>query len=140
MVSYRDMAVITSMLTFHVWLIPLRFSANRAKSMKQNAICRICKQLDPIEDKEESTSGRSKCIPRSIKNSFSKQPRSESMRSPVSDRPRNSSDGADSSQNITPSVSNGGSKRITEPSSGRKQSKRLDSFREEEKVIKIEES
>lgn len=128
------------MLTFHVWLIPLQFSAIRAKSMKLNAICRICKQLEPIEHKEESTSGRSKCIPRSIKTSLSKQPRCESMKSPVSDRPRNSSDGADSSQTVAPIVSNGGSKRITEPSSGRKQSKRLDSFREEEKVIKIEES
>lgn len=136
------MAVITSMLTFHVWLIPLQFSANRVKSMKLNTICicRIYKQLDPIEHKEESTSGRSKCIPRSIKTSLSKQPRSESMKSPVSDRPRNSSDGADSSQTVAPIVSDGGSKRITEPSSGRKQSKRLDSFREEEKVIKIEES
>lgn len=111
-------------------------------ALKRSSSCnadRTCKQLDSAEDKEESTSGRSKCIPRSIKTSLSKQPRSESMKSPVSDRPRNSSDGADSSQTINPSVSNGGSKRITEPCSGKKQSKRLDSFREEEKVIKIEE-
>lgn len=62
------------------------------------------------------------------------------MRSPASDRPRNSSDGVDGSRTITPSVSNGASKRITEPFSAKNESKRLDSFREEEKVIKIEES
>lgn len=120
----------------------LKEEGEGVNSLKRSSSCnadRICKQLDPIEHKEESTSGRSKCIPRSIKTSLSKQPRSESMKSPVSDRPRNSSDRADSSQTIAPIVSNGGSKRITEPSSGRKQSKRLDSFREEEKVIKIEE-
>lgn len=121
----------------------LKEEGEGVNSLKRSSSCnadRIYKQLDPIEHKEESTSGRSKCIPRSIKTSLSKQPRSESMKSPVSDKPRNSSDGADSSQTVAPIVSNGGSKRITEPSSGRKQSKRLDSFREEEKVIKIEES
>lgn len=105
-----------------------------------NAISRTSKQSDSFEDKEDSNSGHTKCIPRSIKTSLSKQPRSESMKSPVSDQPRNSSDGADSLQTISPCVSNGGSKRITECSSVRKQSKRLDSFREDEKVIKIEES
>ncbi|KAJ0083205.1 hypothetical protein Patl1_30572 [Pistacia atlantica] len=50
------------------------------------------KQLDSVEDKEESNSGHSKCIPRPIKASLGKQPRSDSMKSPVSDKPRNSSD------------------------------------------------
>ncbi|KAM6558188.1 protein SOSEKI 3 [Cannabis sativa] len=99
---------------------------------------RTCKQLESNEDTEESTSGRSKCIPRSIKASLTKQPRCDSMRSPASDRPRNSSDGIDGSKIIS-SPSNGASKRITEPSTNR-ESKRLDSFREEEKMIKIEES
>nr|XP_034896071.1 protein UPSTREAM OF FLC-like isoform X1 [Populus alba] len=98
---------------------------------------RTCKQPDSVEDNEESTSGRSKCIPRS-KASLSKQPHSESLRSPVFDKPRNSSNGADGSQVVHDSSSNGGSKRITEPGSGKKQSKKLDSFREE-RVIKIEE-
>lgn len=103
--------------------------------------CRISKQLDSVEDKGESNSGQSKCIPRSIKASLSKQPRSESMRSPVSDKPRNSSDRVDSSQTVPTCTSNGSSKRITESVSGKKPSKRLDSFREEEeKVIQIEES
>lgn len=63
------------------------------------------------------------------------------MRSPASDRPRNSSDGVDGSQTISPSVSIGASKRMTEPLIKKQsQSKRLDSFREEEKVFKIEES
>ncbi|KAI4322326.1 hypothetical protein L6164_022031 [Bauhinia variegata] len=91
------------------------------------------------EDKEEASSGHSKCIPRSIKASLSRQQPSESMKSPVSDGPRSSSDRIDSSS-ISPVPSNGSSKRITEPSSGKKPSKRIDSFREEEKVIKIEES
>ncbi|XP_038901823.1 protein UPSTREAM OF FLC isoform X2 [Benincasa hispida] len=101
---------------------------------------RTCKQLNSTEDKDQSTSSRSKCIPRAIKASLSKQPRNDPMKSPTSDRPRTSSDGVDSSQNISPATSNDSSKRITEPCSGRKQSKRLDSFREEEEdVIKIEE-
>ncbi|XP_057508067.1 protein SOSEKI 3-like [Actinidia eriantha] len=92
---------------------------------------RSYKQLNSTADEEDTTVVRSKCIPRSIKASLSKQPRSESMRSPVSDRP---------SRTVTPCMSNGSSRRITEPSSGKKQSKKLDSFREEkEKVIKIEE-
>ncbi|XVF68501.1 hypothetical protein PTKIN_Ptkin11bG0007600 [Pterospermum kingtungense] len=101
---------------------------------------RSSKELDSAENNEESNSGRTKCIPRSIKASLSKQPRSDSMRSPVSDKPRNSSDGVDNSRSILSSMSNGGSRRITEPASSKKQSKRMESFREEGKVIKIEES
>ncbi|KAG4985531.1 hypothetical protein GLYMA_12G081000v4 [Glycine max] len=100
---------------------------------------RTFKEQKQQEDKEESSSGHSKCIPRSIKASLTKHPRSESMRSPVSDGPRNSSDRIDGS-GISPVTSNGSSKRITEPSTGKKQSKRIDSFKEEEEVIKIEES
>ncbi|KAJ8767998.1 hypothetical protein K2173_020938 [Erythroxylum novogranatense] len=99
---------------------------------------RTNKQLDSAGDNDESTSGTSKCIPRSIKASISKHPRSESMRSPNSDKPRNSADGAADSQTTRSSASNGSSKRITEPC--KRQPKKLDSFREdEEKVIKIEE-
>ncbi|XP_040993267.1 LOW QUALITY PROTEIN: protein SOSEKI 2 [Juglans microcarpa x Juglans regia] len=111
-------------------------------ALKRSSSCnaaRTSKQSDSLEEKEESSSGRSKCIPRSIKTSLSKQPRSESMKSPVSERPRNSSDGADSSQIISPCVSNAGSMRITDRNLGRKQSNRLGSFREDEKVIKIDE-
>lgn len=76
-----------------------------------------------------------------MKASISKQPRSESMGSPISDKRRNSSDEANGSEAMHSSTSNGNSKRITEPVSGKKQSKKLDSFREErEKVIRIEES
>ncbi|XP_027348249.1 protein UPSTREAM OF FLC-like [Abrus precatorius] len=102
-------------------------------------MCRTYKEQKPREDKEESSSGHSKCIPRAIKASLTKHPRSESMRSPVSDGPRNSSDRIDSS-GISSVTSNGSSKRITESLSGKKQSKRIDSFKEEEEVIKIEES
>ncbi|CAL5424137.1 unnamed protein product [Camellia sinensis] len=101
---------------------------------------RSCNQLDSAADKEETTSARAKCIPRVIKASLSKQLRSESMKSPVSEGPRISSDGVDSSRSIAPSISGGSSRRITEPLLGKKQLKKLDSFREEKgKVIKIEE-
>ncbi|XP_022752914.1 protein UPSTREAM OF FLC-like isoform X2 [Durio zibethinus] len=100
---------------------------------------RTCKELDSAEDKEELSLGRTKCIPRSIKASLSKQPRIESVRCPVSEKPRKSHEGIDNSCSILSSISNGGSRRITEPVSSKKQSKRLESFREEEKVIKIEE-
>ncbi|KAJ6670372.1 PROTEIN putative EXPRESSED-RELATED [Salix viminalis] len=76
------------------------------------------KQPDSVEDNDESTSGRTKCIPRSIKASLCKQPQSEYLQSPVSDKPRNSSNGADGSQVMHDSSSNGGSKRVTEPGSG----------------------
>ena len=108
---------------------------------KSTGNCRSNKQFDLEEDKEETSTTQSKCIPRSIKASLSKQPRSESMRSPLSDGPRISSDGVESSRSISSNVSNGGSKRHTEPSSGNNQSRRTDSFRgEKENVIKIEES
>ncbi|GAV73449.1 DUF966 domain-containing protein [Cephalotus follicularis] len=114
--------------------------ASLKRSSSYNAD-RSAKQLDSVEDEEESTSGHSKCIPRSIKASLSKQPRSESMRSPVPDKPRNSSDGVETPQSIAGSRPNAGSKRITEPGSSKESSKRLQSFREEkERVIKIEES
>ncbi|KAJ1388995.1 Upstream of FLC [Sesbania bispinosa] len=65
------------------------------------------------------------------KASLTKQTPSESMRSPVSEGSRNSMDRIDDLCS---------SKRIIEPSSRKEQSKRVDSFREEEVVIKIEES
>ncbi|KAK7261296.1 hypothetical protein RIF29_27605 [Crotalaria pallida] len=98
---------------------------------------RACEELKS-QDIVESSSEHSKCIIRSVKASFTKQPQSESFRSPMSDGPRNSMDRIESSS-TSPIPSNGCSKRIIEPSSGRKHSKRVDSFREEEKVIKIEE-
>ncbi|KAL0369606.1 UNVERIFIED_CONTAM: protein UPSTREAM OF FLC [Sesamum angustifolium] len=102
---------------------------------------RSSQQLDSNGDKEEGSSTTSKCIPKSIKASLSKQPRSESMRSPLSEGPRISSERAVSSRTITPGTSNGGSKRITEPFSGKEQSGKPDSFRNnKENVIKIEES
>ncbi|OIW09121.1 hypothetical protein TanjilG_11259 [Lupinus angustifolius] len=99
---------------------------------------RTCQELKS-QDREESSSRHSKCILRCVKASLTKQPHNESARSPVSDRPRNSMDRIESLR-TSPVPSNGSSRRITEPSSGRRHSKRVDSFREEEKVIKIEES
>ncbi|XP_042503477.1 protein SOSEKI 3-like [Macadamia integrifolia] len=100
---------------------------------------RTCKTSESADDKERETDiARSKCIPQSIKSSLRMQPRKETMRSPVSEGPRISSAGAEGSQSISHGSCNGGSKRITDPSSEKQPSKRLDSFREE-KVIKIEE-
>ncbi|KAJ8543882.1 hypothetical protein K7X08_025500 [Anisodus acutangulus] len=103
---------------------------------------RINKELgDSVEDKEEKSSG-TKCIPRSIKASLNKQQaRSESMKSPLSEGPRISSDGIGSARTNTSDSSRGGSKRITEPSPVNRHSNRIDSFREDkDNVIKIEES
>ncbi|KAK4791440.1 hypothetical protein SAY86_031853 [Trapa natans] len=96
---------------------------------------RTFKPLDSTEN-GETTSGRSKCIPLSIK---SKQPRTDSCKMPLPDKPRES-DRRDSCRTTPSTASNTSSRRITEPLLGDKHSKSLDSFREEEKVIKTEES
>ncbi|CAN1833028.1 Protein SOSEKI 3 [Linum perenne] len=92
--------------------------------------------LNPSEeDNDESTSStvRSKCIPLPMKVSLSKH----SIRSPTSDRPRNSSDGCHSTNS-----SQHGSKRLTNHVSLTKSpNHKLDSFREDnDNVIQIEES
>ncbi|XP_076884387.1 protein SOSEKI 3-like [Bidens hawaiensis] len=92
---------------------------------------------DSILNKDETTT-RTKCIPKSLKPSFGKHPKHQPMRSPVSEGPRISSEAGPSSRIVSPCPSNGSSKRITDPSS-KKQSGRLESFREEN-VVKIEES
>ncbi|CAA0840172.1 Domain of unknown function (DUF966 [Striga hermonthica] len=93
------------------------------------------------DNKDEESSTRTKCIPLSIKASLSKQPRCESMRSPLSTGPRISSDRAESSRTTTPGTSIGGSKRMTEPLPVNKQSQESDSTScHVESVIKIEES
>ncbi|XP_071711576.1 protein SOSEKI 3 isoform X2 [Rutidosis leptorrhynchoides] len=95
---------------------------------------------DQVLDKEEAPT-RTKCIPRSLKASIGKRPKSESMRSPISLGPRISSESGLSSRIVSPCPSNGSSKRMTGQCSSGKQSGRLESFREEkEKVLKIEES
>ncbi|XP_010521721.1 PREDICTED: protein UPSTREAM OF FLC isoform X2 [Tarenaya hassleriana] len=102
----------------------LKDAAEGNTSLKRSSSCnadRTSGQPNSTENNDSSNPGGAKCIPRSIKASINKQSRSESMRSPDSDKPRESSEGC--------------SKRITEPS------RKPDSFREdEEKVIKIEES
>lgn len=99
---------------------------------------RSSKQLEAVDNHEEAPSSKTKCIPRSIKNTLNK-PRSESLRSPISDKPRVSSDGSHESRIISHDVSNGGSKRMSEPSSATNPSTRVNSFREEEKIFKFEE-
>ncbi|PIN04601.1 hypothetical protein CDL12_22863 [Handroanthus impetiginosus] len=113
-------------------------SLKRSSSFDGN---RTTERFNSIEDKEEGSSTRTKCIPRSIKASLSKQPRCESMRSPPLEGPRISSDRVECSRTTTPGTSNGGSKRMTEPLSGKYQSSKPDSPRNHnDNVIKIEES
>ncbi|GAB4842938.1 hypothetical protein Ancab_012916 [Ancistrocladus abbreviatus] len=115
-----------------------RTSLKRSSSFNADRY-RTTEQLDSV-DGEEMTLAQSKCIPQAIKASLIKQPRSESMRSPIPDKPRISVEGADEAKIVVRDVSNGGSKRMTEPSSQKKESKRVDSAEEKEKIIKIEES
>ncbi|XLU49162.1 hypothetical protein S245_043976 [Arachis hypogaea] len=94
-------------------------------------MCRSSKELKS-QDIEESSSGHSKCILQSVKASLTKQPRSESMRYTVSDGPRKSMDRVDGS-GVSPVPSYRSSKRITEPSSAKKQSKMIESFEEKKR-------
>ncbi|XP_057457152.1 protein SOSEKI 3-like isoform X3 [Lotus japonicus] len=87
---------------------------------------RTYQELKSQEIAESSSLGNSKRI------SLKKQPPIESMRSPVSDGSRRNS--MDRIGDLF------GSKRITEPSSKKIQSKSINSFGEVEKVIRIEES
>lgn len=89
-------------------------------------MCRTYQELKSQEIAESSSLGNSKRI------SLKKQPPIESMRSPVSDGSRRNS--MDRIGDLF------GSKRITEPSSKKIQSKSVNSFGEVEKVIRIEES
>ncbi|KAG4961222.1 hypothetical protein GLYMA_13G322200v4 [Glycine max] len=112
--------------------------------LKRSSSCnaeRTSEELKSQDTEASSSLGNSKYAPQSVKASSTKQQPSECMRSPVSDGSRNSTDKT-YGLGISPVPSIGSSKRITELSagSGRKQSKRVDSFREEERVIKIEES
>ncbi|XP_077244701.1 UPSTREAM OF FLC protein (DUF966) isoform X2 [Tasmannia lanceolata] len=94
---------------------------------------------DSTADKrKDMDSARTKCVPRTTKGSSNRYLRNEITRSPLSEGARNSSAGPDSSQSISLNVSNGSGKRITDPSSGKQTSKRLDS-KEVEKLVKIEE-
>ncbi|KAL8245461.1 hypothetical protein R6Q59_011719 [Mikania micrantha] len=96
---------------------------------------------DHVLDKEETTT-LAKCIPKALKSSLCKHPKNEATRSPVTEGSRISSEAGPSLQIVSPCPSNCSSKRITtDPCSSKKQSGRLESFREEkENVIKIEES
>lgn len=95
-------------------------------------MCRTYKELKSLDMEESSSSGNSKRIPQSAKATLS-------TRSPISDGSRNSMDRINGS-GISPVTSNLSSKRITEILSEKNQSTRIESFREEEKVIKIDES
>ncbi|CAM8970552.1 unnamed protein product [Rhodiola kirilowii] len=91
------------------------------------------------EEKDDVASTGSKCIPLSIKASLGRHPKSESTRSPISDRPRMSSE-FNSSQTSTPSASVGNSKRIMDVGVKKSpKSSTSDSFREDSKITKIEE-
>uniref|UniRef100_A0A7N1A6J6 SOSEKI DIX-like domain-containing protein n=1 Tax=Kalanchoe fedtschenkoi TaxID=63787 RepID=A0A7N1A6J6_KALFE len=95
---------------------------------------RTFKLSNADEDKDEVASKGSKCIPLSIKTSLTRHPRSESMRSPFSERPRISSE-SDRSLSSTTSVSVGNSKRIVNLANKKaSKSPGLGSFREGTKI------
>ena len=79
--------------------------------------CRNCKSPDVAVDKNGMVdSGRSKCLPRTIKLSSCKQSKNEIMRSPLSDGPRISSEGQGYASQST---SKGSSKRFIDASSAK---------------------
>ncbi|KAG1361349.1 protein UPSTREAM OF FLC [Cocos nucifera] len=96
---------------------------------------------DSKRDKENLADSKvSKCLPRTIKITSCKQSRNETMASPMSDA-SNSSAGPDCGKSSPLNSSKGESRRITDASSAKGSSTRLETFKEEkEKVIKIEES
>ncbi|KAL8138065.1 hypothetical protein V2J09_004066 [Rumex salicifolius] len=102
---------------------------------------RSCSQLE-LNANEETISARSSCLPLSIKASEGKQPRSESMRFPTSEKPKISSSSHDKKIAIPRDAPNGDSGRITAPSSlENRVFNGSCSMREEKgKIIKIEES
>lgn len=116
----------------------LREDGDGLSALKRSSSYNAGRSDKPLDSAGESENGRSKCIPLLIKASIAKQPRSESMRSPLSDKARISSDRAESSRALFANSSNGNSRRITEPSPESNPSKR-DSTLEDEQVIKIEE-
>lgn len=104
---------------------------------------RHCTSPDSKKEKELRTdSSRSKCLPKTIKIMSNKQSRNATMRSPTSEAPRTSSAMLDSSKSSPLCSSKAGSSRIiTDASSQKGSSMRLESFKEHnDKVIKIEES
>ena len=110
------------------------------KKKKMKCSCNL--QVIGANFTRDVDSVRVKCIPRAIKASSNKHshPRNETMKPPISDDPRTSSAGAGCLQPKAHGTSKDGSKRVTDPSSGKRPSKRLDSVKEEEMLVKIEDS
>nr|GEV26713.1 hypothetical protein [Tanacetum cinerariifolium] len=69
----------------------------------------------PDLDKEETTTTRTSCIPRLLKASLTLHPKSEAMRSPMSDGPRISYASVPSSRIVSPCLSNVSNKRMPSP-------------------------
>jgi len=102
-------------------------------------ICRAGDALDCTrreEDKTDDTSSRTRCLPRTPILSSFLHPKGDSLKSPVSDCRRSSSARQDCD-----AASGNGSRRFADASvASATTTTRADSFRKEEKLVKIEES
>lgn len=104
-------------------------------------ICRDCVSPNLEDEDKEVGSHRSKCLPRPFRVTAVKpSSRNEALLSPASDVPKNTFAASICNQSRYLGSSHGGSNRISDSSSARGSSIRLESLREEKgKVIKIEE-
>ena len=117
--------------------ILFRFMVEHALTLE--LICRAGDALDCTrreEDKTDNASSRTRCLPRTpILSSFLHPKGDSSFKSPVSDCRRSSS----ARQDCDEVASGNGSKRFAD-ASVTSATTRADSFRKEEKLVKIEES
>ncbi|XP_075105393.1 protein SOSEKI 3-like isoform X2 [Nicotiana tabacum] len=97
------------------WMEPTLPKERVPPALKRSSFAAERTNGDAVEDKNEPSSTRSKCMGHSIKASLNNNlPNNESIRSPLSESPRTSSEGEDTSRTIASGISTSGSKRITE--------------------------
>nr|XP_016504821.1 PREDICTED: protein UPSTREAM OF FLC-like [Nicotiana tabacum] len=96
------------------WMEPT-IPKERVPALKRSCFTAERSNGDAVEDKKEPSSTCSKCNGHSTKASLNNLPNNESIRSPLSESPRTSSEGVDISRTISSGISTSGSKRITEP-------------------------
>lgn len=125
--------VICSHSQLSMWIF-LSFLMKHVLTHEQT-ICRSNETLDCARPDEDTVNtSRARCLPRTPILSSFLHPKSEAMKSPISDCRRSSSAGPDCSL----ASSGDGSKRFIDATGA--PGSRIDSFRKEEKLVKIEES
>ncbi|OIT20459.1 PREDICTED: protein UPSTREAM OF FLC-like [Nicotiana attenuata] len=102
------------------WMEPTLPKERVPPALKRSSFAAERTNGDAVEDKKEPSSTRSKCMGHSTKASLNNNlPNNESIRSPLSESPRTSSEGEDTSRTIASGISPSGRKRITELSQER---------------------